>query len=109
MRMLGFLAFVVGFILAIIAGLFFPDQSWVFYVLLILGLLIGFLNIADKEVTLFLVAVIALIVAGNVFAPVTTLDIGDKLNDIMRLIAALMAPAAVVVAVKALYQAAKPD
>jgi hypothetical protein len=77
--------------------------------LLILGLLIGFLNIADKEVTLFLVAVIALIVAGNVFAPVTTLDIGDKLNDIMRLIAALMAPAAVVVAVKALYQAAKPD
>ena len=109
MRMLGFLAFLVGFILAVVAGLFFPDKSWVYYVLVILGLIIGLLNIGDKEVMLFLLAAVALIVAGNVFAPITTLSIGEKLDDILRLIAALMAPAAVIVAIKALYNAAKPD
>ena len=60
MRMLGFLAFIVGFILAIVAGLFFPGQAWVYYVLVVLGLIIGLLNISDKEVMLFLVAAIAL-------------------------------------------------
>jgi hypothetical protein len=109
MRMLGFLAFIVGFILAIVAGLFFPDKSWVYYILIILGLLIGFLNIADKEVMLFLLAAVALIVAGAVFAPITTLGIGEKLDNIMSLIATLMAPAALVVAIKALWQAAKPE
>ena len=109
MRMLGFLAFIVGFILAVVAGLFFTDKSWVYYVLVILGIIIGLLNIGDKEVMLFLLAAVALIVAGNVFAPITTLSIGEKLDAILRLIAALMAPAAVVVAIKALYNAAKPD
>ncbi len=109
MRMLGFVAFIVGFILAIVAGLFFPNQAWVYYVLVVLGLIIGLLNISDKEVMLFLVAAIALIVAGAVFAPITTLSVGAKLDAILSHIAALMAPAAVVVAIKALYNAAKPD
>jgi hypothetical protein len=51
--------------------------------LLVLGLIIGLLNIADKEIRLFLVAVIALLAAGNVFAPLTALAIGEKLGDVM--------------------------
>jgi hypothetical protein len=109
MRMLGFLAFLVGFILAVVAGLFFFDQSWVLIVLLLLGLLIGLLNVNPSEVLPFMVAAIALVVVGNVFTPITTMDIGVKLGHIMTLIAALMAPAAIVVAIKTLYQASKPE
>ena len=107
--MLGFLAFIIGLILAVVAGLFFPGNTVVILILLILGLLIGFLNINDKEIVLFLLAVIALLAAGNVFAPLTALDIGERLGNVMAHIGALMAPAAVVVAVKALYDAAKPE
>jgi ATP synthase protein I len=106
--MLGFLAFVIGFILAVVAGLFWPQNSVVILVLLCLGLLIGLLNVTGSETTPFLVAAIALVVVGNVFAPITTLSIGEKLGDIMAYIAALMAPAAIVVAIKALYKASKP-
>ncbi|MBN1368619.1 MAG: hypothetical protein JW954_00095 [Dehalococcoidaceae bacterium] len=108
MKMLGFLAFIIGFILAIVAGLFFPDNAVVIIILLILGLLIGFLNIGSEEMVPLLLATIALVVVGNVFSPIETLNIGDKLGDIMALIAALMAPAAIVVAVKTLYTVAKP-
>jgi len=108
MKMLGFLAFIIGFILAIVAGLFFPDNAVVIIILLILGLLIGFLNIGSEEMVPLLLATIALVVVGNVFSPIETLNIGEKLGDIMALIAALMAPAAIVVAVKTLYTVAKP-
>jgi len=67
-------------------------------------LIIGFLNISSKEITLFLVATIALIVTGHVFTSLTLLGIGEFLNRVLSLVAALMAPAAVVAAVKALWQ-----
>jgi len=108
MKMLGFLAFIIGFILAIIAGLFFPDNAVVIIILLILGLVIGLLNIGSEEMVPLLLATIALVVVGNVFSPIETLNIGEKLGDIMALIAALMAPAAIVVAIKTLYTVAKP-
>jgi len=108
MKMLGFLAFIIGFILAVVAGLFFPDNAVVIIILLILGLLIGFLNIGSEEMVPLLLATIALVVVGNVFSPIETLNIGEKLGDIMALVAALMAPAAIVVAIKTLYTVAKP-
>jgi ATP synthase protein I len=106
--LVGFWAFVIGFILAVVAGLLWPQNATVILILLILGLLIGFLNISGSESMLFLVAAIALVVAGNVFTPITTLSIGEKLGNILTMVGALMAPAAIVVAVKALYKAAKP-
>jgi hypothetical protein len=106
--MIGFWAFVIGIILAIVAGIFWPANSVVILILLILGLIIGFLNVSDKETVPFLVATIALIVVGGVFAPITALSIGEKLNDILSLVAALMAPAAIIIAIKALYTLAKP-
>lgn len=55
-------AFVVGLMLAIISGsLAIPYLA---YIMIGLGLLVGFLNIAKKEVQTYLVAVIALLVIG---------------------------------------------
>jgi hypothetical protein len=104
----GFFAFIIGFILCIVAGLAWPDNNGVIIALVILGLLIGLLNVTARETMLFLVATIALIVAGGAFTPLTTLNIGEKLGDILGYVATLMAPAAVVAAIKALWAVTKP-
>ena len=79
-------------------------------ILIILGLVVGFLNITAKEILLFLVATIALMVAGGVFAPLATpgINIGNILDNILALVATLMAPAAIVAAIKALWAVGRP-
>jgi hypothetical protein len=105
---IGFLAFIAGFILAIVGGVVSPQNQPIVVVLIVLGVLIGLLNITAKETILFIVATIALIVAGSVFAPLTTLSVGKYLDQILSYVATLMAPAAVVVAVKALWGVGQP-
>lgn len=105
---IGFWAFIIGLVIALVAGIVMPANQIVLIVLIILGLIIGFLNITAKEILLFLVAVIALIVAGGAFAPLTTLGIGAMLGNILGYVAALMAPAAIVAAIKALWAVGKP-
>jgi len=106
--MVGFWAFIIGLVIALVAGVVMPANSMIILVLLILGLIIGFLNITATEVMLFLLATIALIVVGNVFTPLTVLDIGKILGNILSYVATLMAPAAIVVAIKALWKVGKP-
>jgi predicted permease len=107
---IGFFAFIIGLILCIIGG-FIPswlDNAAIIVILIILGLIVGFLNITSKEITLFLVATIALIVTGRVFGALTILGIGEYLDRALTLVATLMAPAAVVAAIKALWAVGKP-
>jgi hypothetical protein len=108
LSMVGFWAFIIGLLLAVVAGILMPQNQIVIIVLIILGLIIGFLNITAKEILLFLAATIALIVVGNVFAPLKTLMIGAILGSILSYVATLMAPAAIVAAVKALWAVGKP-
>jgi len=114
MGMIGFWAFIVGLIIAVVVGIMAAlgmaasFMSAVIIVLIILGLIVGFLNITAKEILLFLVATIALIVVGGVFAPLKTLAIGLILDNILALIATLMAPAAIVAAIKALWAVGRP-
>ncbi len=105
---IGFLAFILGFIVAIVAGFVAASNTAVVVILIILGLIIGFLNITAGETMLFLMATIALIVVGQVFAPLTVLSIGKYLDQILSYVATLMAPAAIVVAIKALWGVTKP-
>ena len=108
LSLIGFWAFIVGLVLAVVAGFTLPANTVIIIILIILGLIIGFLNITAKETMLFLVATIALIVVGNVFTPLTTLNIGAFLGSILGYVATLMAPAAIVVAIKALWSVGKP-
>jgi len=112
--MIGFWAFIVGLVIALAVGIMAAlgtaeaIMPATIIVLIILGLLIGFLNITAKEILLFLVATIALIVVGGVFAPLSTFSIGKILDAVLALIATLMAPAAIVAAIKALWSVGKP-
>ncbi len=106
--MIGFWAFIVGLIIAVIAGIVLPQNGIIIIILVILGIIIGLLNITAKEIMLFLVATIALVVVGNVFAPLTVLDIGKILGSMLSYVATLMAPAAIIGAIKALWAIGKP-
>ena len=56
---IGFIAFVIGLIIAIIAGIVAPESGTIIIILVILGIIIGFLNISSKEIVPLLLAVIA--------------------------------------------------
>ena len=102
---LGHWAFIVGIIIAIIAGLVpawqTPTITWV---LVILGLVVGLLNITAKETIEFLVAAIALLVIGSAGAIPA---LGTIILSILANIVAFVAPAALVVALKSIYSLAQ--
>ncbi|EFK97907.1 hypothetical protein LDC_0049 [sediment metagenome] len=97
---IGHYAFIIGVILAIIAGIIVTANPWVVLVLVVLGLVVGFMNVTAKETTPFLVASIALIAAGS--ANLTVIPyVGSYLSAMLSYIAVFVAPAAIVVALKA--------
>ena len=107
-RNLGHLAFIAGVIVAIIAGIATDVlvDAPVTLVLVILGIIVGFMNITAKETVGFLVASVALMVAG-VADVIVIPQIGIYLQKILENIATFVAPAAVVVALKTVYKLAE--
>jgi hypothetical protein len=80
-------------------------NAYVILVLLILGIIVGLINITSTEVTPFLIAAIALIVASiaNVWSPLSTIHelLADWATYILNYIVAFVAPAAVLIAIRA--------
>jgi hypothetical protein len=107
--LVGFWAFIVGLIISVIAGLVLPGNAIVVLILVILGIVIGFLNISPKETQALLLAAIALIVVGNAFAPLKFLGIDTMIAGILAYITVLVAPAAVIAAIKTIWAIGKPD
>ena len=107
-KAIGHWAFFLGVLVAVLAG-FFPDMiSTTSLILVVLGLVVGFLNVSGKESTPFLVAAIALIVAGSAGVRVITfLNLGTYLGNILSNIGAFVAPAAVIVALETVVALAK--
>ena len=111
---IGSYAFLLGVIIAILAGaaaaaaIGYPGVEYVPLALVILGLIVGVLNIGDKEVQSFLVAGIALIVVGIPGAALGAIPIiGTYLVSILGGVSAFAAPAVLVVALKAFYNLSK--
>ena len=119
-------AFVIGFFLALILGIALTVVPFLgitvesgivnvaALILVILGLVVGFLNIHDKHVTDFLIAVIAVSAVGGITSiTVQGLDvgilsvIGALIANIVGLIVALVAPAGLIVGIKQIFALAK--
>jgi hypothetical protein len=82
-------------------------NAYITLTLVILGIVVGFISVTTKEVTPFLVAAIALIVAGlsNIWSLLAngTLDLLYYwAREILTYIVAFAAPAAVIIAVRSL-------
>ena len=113
---LGKWAFIIGVIVALILGIVAGIGSsigaaaaWLTLLLVVLGLIVGFTNITAKESTPFLIAAIALLVASvaglghiNVLIPY----LGTILEEIVKAVLIMVAPAALIVGVKAFYELA---
>ncbi len=102
--LIGRWALIIGIILAILAG--FTEIPSAVYILGILGLIVGFLNIGEKESTPFLVAVIALLVIGLSGLQIgkVTLLVVSILNNFIIFVAA----AGLIVALKQALAVVKP-
>ena len=108
---LGAWAFMIGLILAIIVALISGANApeWAVLVLAILGIIVGLFNVRGTEVQKFLVAAIAFLLS---FSSLGTVIKGLMLNLVgvdtfFYLLSVFIAPAAAVVAVKALFTLAK--
>jgi len=105
-------AFIAGYTIAVITGIWWRDNGGLIVILVVLGLVVGLLNITGGEIIPYLVAAIALVVVGN-FEAFESLNLavdglGDNINDIVGKLALFTAPAAVVQAIKAGIVLAKP-
>ena len=110
--MLGKWAFLIGILLAVIVGLFGSLTSTIIAILLVIGIIVGLLNVGSKEATPFLLAVVSLILVAAFGADVLTVTYnigGWILNpvNILKAIMALIVPATIIVALKTVFSIAK--
>lgn len=101
---MGSWAFLIGVILAVLFG-FLPEAVWVTWVLVLLGLIIGLLNITDKEVTPFLTAGVVLVITSSLGGGV--LGSVGILGTVLENMLALFVPATIIVALKSVFALAK--
>jgi hypothetical protein len=103
-RDVGNWAFLIGFILALVFGIF-AVQGVVAWLLVLLGLVVGFLNITEKEVQPFLTASTILVLVSALGMEVMTVI--PVLGNILDAILMLFVPATIVVALKSVFEMAK--
>lgn len=106
---LGSWAFIIGLIIAVILAVIPGLEGGILTtILVIVGIIVGLLNVTDKEINDFLVASIALIasgLAGDFLSAVPV--VGSFLQNIVNNFVILVAPAAIIVAVKSIIGLAK--
>jgi hypothetical protein len=118
---IGIYAFLLGIIIAVIVGLLATYAATSLgattlgvttAIVVVLGLIVGFLNISEKQITPFLIAVIALAVSGVVAgtASLTYLNfiptLGTLVANVVGNITMFVVPAGIVVAIKAIWDMA---
>jgi hypothetical protein len=104
MKLVGKWAFIVGLVLAGIAGLFF-QAAWVVWVLALLGVIVGLLNITTEETQRFLLAAIAFALSATALNTIPL--VGGVVSNILGYVSAFVAGAMIVVALKALFKVAQ--
>ena len=108
LELIGKWAFIIGLILAIIAGLIqgVYEIPSLILILVILGLIVGFLNIEDKDTVKLLVAIIALMGIGGLTISVIPV-INTYLENILTNILIFASGAGLVIAIKAIIESTK--
>lgn len=117
-KQIGNYSFIIGVIIAVVLGLAAPmlgaATAWLWSLLVVLGLVVGFLNVSGKETKEFLLVAVSLVVVA--FAGSAQIDswsnvqlIGPYLKAIFDSILAFVVPATVVVGLKDVWELAKPN
>jgi len=102
----GHWAFLIGIALAMLAGLVPQMQTQaITWALVLLGLVVGLLNITAKETKEFLIACVALVIVADAAAPL----LGPVMAAILGNIVTFVFPAAFVVAFKSIWTLASEE
>ena len=109
---LGIYIFLAGVAIAIVAGILFAAgqagifagiETWIPLVLVLFGVVVGFLNIKDKDLHEFLMAAMVLLLLSGTAAGLNQIPaIGVYLASIAQSLAIFVAPAALIVSIKAI-------
>src|SRR3989344_5397160 len=116
MSQLGSWAVLLGLVLAVLSALVALDANlgnMITLLLVVIGVVVGLLNVTDKETVAFLVASIAFMVSVGGLAPLVIAlggasgFVGGFVAKMLSNIAVFVAPAAAIVAIKAIYDISK--
>ena len=97
-------AFIIGLVIAVLAGLFF-QPTWAIWVLAILGVVVGFLNVTVEDTRGFLLAAIAFTLSATALNTIPI--VGTAFSLVLPFVVAFVAGATIVVAFKELFQTAQ--
>ena len=98
-------AFLIGVILAVVLGLFDPVLGNWAIVLVVIGLIVGLLNVTDKEVAPFLMSGAVLIIASALGGSLMS-DM-PYVGAVLDALLAVFVPATVIVAIKNVFSLAR--
>jgi hypothetical protein len=110
-NLIGAWAFLIGILLAIIMGVIGTYLGVTLYkfipgVLIILGIVIGLLNVGVKETSRFLFAALALVIVSVMSYDLIYLAI-PQLAEVLKFILILFVPTTIIVALKSVFEVAK--
>lgn len=110
-NLIGAWAFLIGVILAMVIGFFANSLSSSAYrgiliILVIIGIVIGLLNVKAKESSKFLFASLALVIVGYTGGTVV-LTVIPRLSEFFSALMILFVPATIIVALKTVFEASK--
>lgn len=100
-------SFVIGLIISILLG--FITLTYASIILVILGLIVGFMNVTEKEAMKFLMAVVTLIIVGvaGLQAFAVWGNLYSWIQEVLTSFITFVSAAGVVVAIKMLFETAK--
>ena len=104
-NMLGSWAFLIGVILAVVFGFMGSLSQNLIYILVILGVIVGLLNIGDEEVSPFLMAGVVLVIVSTLGQSVVASI--NYFDTILQALTVLFVPATIIVALKHVFSLAK--
>lgn len=103
MALAGKIAFIVGLIISVLAG--FIQLDWFYWVLALLGLIAGFLNVQKDETQVFLLAAIGLLMSATAVSQVPF--VGGVATAILANLVIFIGAAILVVALRSLFTTMK--
>ncbi|MEM5871514.1 MAG: hypothetical protein QW051_01440 [Candidatus Aenigmatarchaeota archaeon] len=101
-QLIGRWAFIVGLVISVIAGFITLDAT-LYAALVVLGIIVGFLNVTGEEVQRFLLGTVALMLVASSLSSV----LGEIIGGILSAFTAFVAGAALLVALKEVYTITK--
>ncbi len=102
---IGSWSFLIGVILALLFGLFGAFGQLMVVLLVVIGLIIGFLNIADEEVSPFLMSGAVLVIVSALGQGVV--DSVAIFANVLTALTILFVPATIIVALKNVFSLAR--